>query len=82
MWVDASNLDAANPPGILTNSVTLGAELGPGFLLPDGRVFLFGANGSSAYYNPKTDLWSKGPNLPMTTINGFPEQLLIGGIRF
>src|SRR5262249_24027900 len=58
-WVDASILDPLNPPTLLTGS-NRGAELGPGFLLPDGRVFLFGANGNSAYYLPVTNTWING----------------------
>jgi hypothetical protein len=62
-WVDASNVDTNNPPPILSN-VGFGFELGPGVLLHDGRVIYFGANGTSAYYDSKTGIWSKGPDLP------------------
>ncbi len=78
-WVDASG---GNLP-ILTSS-TYGYELGPGMLLPDGRVFLLGANGLTAFYNPSTNLWSQGPTLP--TYNGQqlgadddPAAMLPGG---
>jgi len=75
MWVDASNLDPSNPPSILSDPATPvgnpptmfngeGDELGPGFLLPNGRVIIFGANGNTAIYNPTTNLWSAGPKEP------------------
>lgn len=73
-WVDASNLDPSNPPSVMSDPNTAtadptifngqGSEMGPGFLLPDGRVIYFGANGNTAYYNPTTNLWSAGPNEP------------------
>ncbi|MDB5390517.1 MAG: algE [Planctomycetaceae bacterium] len=73
-WVDASTLGSP-APGILSDPTTAiagdttkflgqGSELGPGFLLPDGRVFYFGANGRTAYYTPSTDLWTAGPAEP------------------
>jgi autotransporter-associated beta strand protein len=42
----------------------LGDELGPGFLLPDGRVFLIGANGNTVLYSYTTNTWTQGPSLP------------------
>ena len=72
-WVDASALNGSNPPSILSDPVSgsapifngQGSEMGPGFLLPDGRVFYFGANGNTAYYDPTTNQWSAGPNEPL-----------------
>ena len=63
-WVDASN----GTLPVLTSSL-YGSELGPGLLLSDGRVFLLGANGLTAFYNPTTNSWSQGPNMP-TSVNG------------
>ena len=73
-WVDASNLDPTNPPSVMSDPNTAtsnpnifngeGSEMGPGFLLPDGRVIYFGANGNTAYYSPTTGLWSAGPKEP------------------
>lgn len=57
-WTDAGIL-----PAILSDS-TFGFELGPGGLLPDGRVILFGANNKSAIYTPATNSWVAGPSLP------------------
>jgi hypothetical protein len=39
-------------------------ELGPAFLLPDGRAFFVGASGHTAYYSPATNSWAAGPNIP------------------
>ena len=72
-WVDASNLDPTNKPSILSDKQGTsgppftgeGSELGPGFLLPNGNVIIFGANGNTAYYNPTTNLWSAGPKEPI-----------------
>ena len=73
-WVDASTLSSTNPPSVMSNPTTptsnpsifngQGSEMGPGFLLPDGRVIYFGANGNTAYYNPATDTWTAGPKEP------------------
>jgi hypothetical protein len=45
-----------------------GAEEGPGFLLPNGKVIFFGGNGNTAIYTPSgtTDAgsWVQGPNIP------------------
>ena len=44
-------------------------EIGPGLLLPDGRVFVVGATGHTALYTPSGDTtgtgsWSAGPDFP------------------
>jgi hypothetical protein len=57
-WVDAGSVPVA-----LTSNA-LGAELGPGLRLPDGRVFLVGANNNTVFYNPATNTWTTGPTLP------------------
>jgi hypothetical protein len=56
-----------NPTGNLPaqlSSSAVGEELGPGFLLPDGRVFQLGANGNTALYTPATNTWKAGPRIP------------------
>lgn len=58
-WVQTGNLPAA-----LTNGTTLGAELGPALLLPDGRLFQVGANNLTALYTRGTDTWAAGPSTP------------------
>lgn len=46
-------------------------EIGPGFLLPDGRAFFVGATGSTALYtmgaplNTNQGTWTAGPAIPM-----------------
>jgi Kelch motif len=45
-------------------SIDYGNEIGPAFLLPDGRVFFLGATGDTALYNPSTNLWTQGPTIP------------------
>jgi hypothetical protein len=42
-WVDAGTVP------VLLSSPALGYELGPAFLLPDGRALFFGATGHTAY---------------------------------
>ncbi len=70
-WVDASTLSATNPPSILSDPSSAsnggeGAELGPGFLQPDGSVIIFGANGNTAIYTPSASggVWAAGPQEP------------------
>jgi hypothetical protein len=58
-WVDAGNV-----PGPLLTSPGVGYELGPNFLLPDGRVFQLGANNHTAFYTPSTNTWVAGPDMP------------------
>jgi hypothetical protein len=58
-WVDAGTL----PPPLLT-STGVGYELGPAFLLPDGRVWQIGATNHTAFYQPATNTWTAGPDLP------------------
>ena len=49
-----------------------GSELGPAFLLPDGRAWFTGANGNTAFYTPPATqttppgagTWTTGPTLP------------------
>jgi hypothetical protein len=57
-WVDA---------GAAQNNLTssaVGEELGPAFLLPDGRVFYIGATGHTAFYTPSSNTWASGPDVP------------------
>jgi hypothetical protein len=57
-WVDAGVLPAA-----MTNS-GVGYEAGPATLLPDGRAFFVGATNKTALYDPATNSWTAGPNMP------------------
>jgi hypothetical protein len=57
-WVDAGTLP------VMLSSSSVGYEMGPATLLPDGRVFMVGANGNTALYTPSTSTWVAGPILP------------------
>jgi hypothetical protein len=57
-----SNASGGVLPALSSSSV--GYELGPGFLLPDGRVFYAGGTNATAYYTPSTNTWAAGPNMP------------------
>jgi hypothetical protein len=58
-WVDAGIVPVA-----LSDNGRAGEELGPGFLLPDGRAWFTGATGKTAFYDPSTNSWTAGPDLP------------------
>jgi hypothetical protein len=57
-WVDAGTLPAQ------LSAASVGYELGPGVLLPDGRVFYAGGTNATAFYTPSTNTWAAGPNMP------------------
>jgi Bacterial pre-peptidase C-terminal domain/Bacterial Ig-like domain len=57
-WVDTGTVPVS------LSSSALGYELGPAFLLADGRVFQIGANSNTALYNPTTNTWTAGPVIP------------------
>jgi hypothetical protein len=58
VWVDAGDV-----PVILSNA-QVGYELGPAFRLPDGRAFFLGATGHTAFYDPASNSWAAGPDIP------------------
>jgi hypothetical protein len=61
-WSDASSSsDGSTLP--LLSSPGVGFELGPGILLPDGRVLQLGANGNTALYDYTTNSWTAGPQI-------------------
>jgi hypothetical protein len=73
-WIDISPSDGtANATGTMPqlSSVALGYEMGPSLLMNNGNVFLVGATGHTALYNPKTNTWSPGPDV-MGSLNGSP----------
>jgi hypothetical protein len=57
-WVDAGDVP------VILSTLQVGYELGPAFLLPDGRVFQLGATGQTAYYDPSSNSWTAGPDIP------------------
>jgi hypothetical protein len=63
-WVDAGNLPAP------LSSSSQGFELGPAFLLPDGRAYFAGANGNNAIYTPSTNTWAAA------------GQIISGGVTY
>src|SRR5262249_11086792 len=60
-WVDA---------GTVPVQLSSYEELGPAFLLPDGRALFFGDNGNTAYYTPSTNTWTAGPVIPLGLATG------------
>ncbi len=56
-WTSAG----AAPTNLHTPS---GFELGPGFLLPDGRAFQVGGISANALYTPATNTWAAAPTTP------------------
>ena len=76
-WVDAGSVPVA-----LSASDW---ELGPGMLLPDGRLFQVGAAGTTALYTPATTpggtgTWAAGPILPAGLgSNDAPAAMLPNG---
>ena len=67
-WVSAGSVPV--PLATKAGNEDLGApELGPGVLLPDGRVFWIGATNHTALYTPPTSptgtgSWTAGPDIP------------------
>jgi hypothetical protein len=64
-WVPDSNL----PVNLWANlSPAAVGEIGPAFLLPDGRAFFLGGSGHTAYYTPtgntSSGSWAQGPDIP------------------
>jgi hypothetical protein len=56
-----------NTPSDLVEAASI--EIGPGILLPDGRLFMVGATGSTALYTMppianQPGMWAAGPTLP------------------
>ncbi len=76
-WVDAGSTGETLPQAC-TGFV---AEIGPAFLLPDGRVFAVGATGATALYTPDPDptkagTWANGPTLTDSSNNtSFPMDV-------
>lgn len=64
-WTRAKNLPSALVYNCVeTDGTLLGNEIGPAVLRPDGTVFATGANGQTAIYNYKTNIWKMGPIIP------------------
>ena len=60
------------------------SELGPGFLLADGRVFFLGGTGATAFYTPSGNTnngaWTQGPNIPSGMVaRDTPAAMMVNG---
>jgi len=53
------------------SSPAMGYELGPTLRLHDGRIFIIGATGHTALYEPASNTWSAGPDV-FGTLGGHP----------
>lgn len=76
-----------NDNTVSANLYGAGAEIGPGLLCSDGRVFFLGGNNNTAFYTPSGNTsmgtWAAGPNFP----NGqgcpdAPAAMLVNGNVF
>jgi hypothetical protein len=59
-------------------------EIGPAFLLPDGRAFFLGGNGNTAFYTPSgstnAGTWQVGPIIPNSQGAGdAPSAMMVNG---
>jgi len=69
-WTGTSTL----PVSLLNPTTADGtpiAEIGPAITMPNGKVFAEGSNTNTAIYDPTSNTWMAGPNLPD-----------IGGLQF
>jgi hypothetical protein len=65
-WVDASHGSLR----FLSTNAT-GNELGPALLgVVGGKALFTGANGRTEFYDPGTNSWSKGPDMPIALLPG------------
>jgi hypothetical protein len=55
------------------SSASVGFELGPAFRLQDGRIFLIGATGHTAFYTPSVNRWTAGPDI-VGTLSNLPAR--------
>ena len=55
---------ATGPVPVSLSGAAVQNEMGPAFLLPDGRAFFIGATNHTALYDPATNSWTAGPDLP------------------
>jgi hypothetical protein len=71
-WVSISPSDGTAAGFIpQLSSAHVGFELGPLVRLQDGRIFILGATGHTAFYSPATNTWAAGPDI-IGTLNGQP----------
>jgi len=71
-WVSISPSDGTASGFIpQLSSSHVGFELGPLVRLRDGRIFVIGATGHTALYDPSTNNWAAGPDI-IGTLSGNP----------
>lgn len=69
-WFETGTLPA------LLSTPNEGYELGPALLMDDGRAIFFGTHSNTAIYDPTTNTWSAGPDIP----NGYTMSDAPGAI--
>ena len=71
----------ANVPVVMYDP--FGSEMGPAFLLPDGRAFFIGAYGNTALYTPSGNatpgVWQAGPAIPNLAAPDAPGAMMVNG---
>lgn len=63
-WVNL----AAVPVGMSSSAAFI--EVGPAFLLPNGKAFFIGGNGNTAVLDPAGPTWTAGPLIPPAVFSG------------
>src|ERR1017187_7297974 len=76
-WVPDANVPVA---------IYSGSEMGPAFLLPDGRAFFLGGTGHTVLYTPSTlggtnyGRWAPGPDIPSGRVTAdAPGAMMVNG---
>ena len=54
-------------PETFPENLTQSFEIGPQIMMPDNKVFVFGADSFTALYNPTSGKWSNGPAMPISS---------------
>jgi hypothetical protein len=74
------------PEGVVPTSLWEQAEIGAGFLLPDGRAVFLGGNGHTALYTPSSlggtnaGNWARGPDIPNgLAASDAPAAMMVNG---
>ena len=83
-YIPALNQWIADQPVPTPLYSPVGGEMGPAFLLPDGRAFFLGGSGHTAYYTPSGGIsqgtWTIGPDIPGgLTASDSPAAMMANG---
>lgn len=81
-WVSDANLRVNLWANLI--AANLVGEIGPAFLLPDGRAFFLGGSGHTAYYTPSGNnnpgTWTQGPDIPQGLVAAdAPGAMMVNG---